>query len=46
MLNMTIETCSRVLSALRRDGVLRLLPPRHARLDADRLHEALARSNH
>lgn len=46
MLNITIETCCRVLSALRREGVLEPVPPRHARLDWDRLSEALRRSNH
>ncbi len=46
MLNMTIETCSRVLSALRRDGILDMVSPRHAQLDAHRLAEALIRSNH
>ena len=46
MLNMTIETCSRVLSALRRDGILDMVSPRHAQLDARRLAEALIHSNH
>lgn len=46
MLNITIETCSRVLSALRREGVLELIPPRQAQLDWGRLSEALQRSNH
>ncbi len=45
MLNITVETCSRVLSALRREGVLQLLPPRHAQLDWNRLSNALLRSN-
>jgi CRP/FNR family transcriptional regulator, anaerobic regulatory protein len=44
MLSMTVETASRVVSQLRREGVLELLPPLHARLDAAalvraRLHE-------
>ena len=46
MLNLTIETCSRVLSALRRDGVLRLVAPRQAHLEPDLLAQALAQSNH
>lgn len=46
MLNITVETCSRVLSALRREGVLQLMPPRHARLDWGLLSEALLQSNH
>jgi CRP-like cAMP-binding protein len=41
MLNMTFETCSRVISALRLSGVLTLVPPRQARLDAAQLAEAL-----
>jgi CRP/FNR family transcriptional regulator len=45
MLNITIETCSRVLSALRREGVLELMPAHRARLDWERLSEALQRSN-
>jgi CRP/FNR family transcriptional regulator, anaerobic regulatory protein len=46
MLNITLETCSRVLSALRREGVLDLMPSHHARLDWGRLSESLHRSNH
>lgn len=46
MLNMTVETCSRVLSALRRDRVLALAAPRHAQLDNDRLSDAINQSNH
>jgi CRP-like cAMP-binding protein len=42
MLNITLETCSRVLSALRRDGVLDFAPPRRARLHAGQLAVALA----
>jgi CRP-like cAMP-binding protein len=45
MLNITIETCSRVLSVLRREGVLQLVPPKQAQLDWSRLSEALMRSN-
>jgi CRP/FNR family transcriptional regulator, anaerobic regulatory protein len=45
MLNITVETCSRVLSALRRESVLELLPPRHARLHWARLLQALQASN-
>lgn len=45
MLNQTIETCSRVLSALRREGVVELLPARHAKLDDTLLAAAMARSN-
>ena len=46
MLNMTIETCSRVLSALRRAGVLDLVPPRHAHLNEALLGQAVIESNH
>lgn len=42
MLDMTVETASRIVSRLRREGVLELLPPRHARLDAPALARALA----
>jgi CRP-like cAMP-binding protein len=45
MLNMTVETCSRVISALRREGVLELTPPQHARLDLSRLQHATAQAN-
>ncbi len=41
MLGITIETCSRCLSALRREGIVDLLPPRHAALDCSRLATAL-----
>lgn len=40
MLNMTVETCSRTISQLRREGVLELQPPSHARLDGVRLAAA------
>ena len=42
MLDMTVETASRMVSRLRREGILDLLPPRHARLDRDRLAAAVA----
>ncbi len=42
MLHLTVETCSRVLSALRREQVLTLVPTRLARLDSERLEQALA----
>lgn len=45
MLDIAIETCSRVLSTLRRECVLAFVPPRHARLDRGRLAEALRRSD-
>lgn len=41
MLNMTVETASRVISQLRREGVLTLLGPRGARVDAAALHAAM-----
>jgi CRP-like cAMP-binding protein len=41
MLDMTIETASRLVSSLRREGVLEPLPARRARIDADRLRAAL-----
>jgi CRP/FNR family transcriptional regulator len=41
MLGMTVETASRVVSQLKREGVLQLLPPLHAQLDAGRLAHAL-----
>lgn len=41
MLDMTIETASRLVSALRREGVLTLLPGRSAVLDRDALRKAL-----
>ncbi len=41
MLDMTIETASRHLSRLRREAVIELLPPRHARLSAPALEQAL-----
>lgn len=42
MLDLTVETASRMVSRLRREGILTLLPPRHARLDSDALARALA----
>lgn len=42
MLDMTFETASRLVSRLRREGVLEPLPPRAARVDAGRLAAALA----
>jgi CRP-like cAMP-binding protein len=41
MLDMTIETASRLVSALRREGVIELAPARCARLDMTALHAAL-----
>jgi len=41
MLNMTVETASRGIAALRRDGVLQPVDPRHARVDMPRLLERL-----
>jgi CRP/FNR family transcriptional regulator, anaerobic regulatory protein len=41
MLDMTIETASRIVSALRREQVLEPLPPRGARVHRDRLRAAL-----
>jgi len=41
MLDMTVETASRIVSSLRRDGVVEALPPQHGRLNEQRLHEAL-----
>jgi CRP/FNR family transcriptional regulator len=46
MLNITFETSSRVISALRMDGVLVLVPPRQAQLDERRLAAALVQSNY
>lgn len=45
MLDMTVETASRLISALRREGVLKLLTPRSARLDWDALRQALRRED-
>jgi CRP-like cAMP-binding protein len=42
MLDVTVETASRLVSQLRREAVLTLLPPRLARLDAQALQRALA----
>lgn len=41
MLDMTFETASRVVSQLKREGVMTLLPPRHAVVDRARLDAAL-----
>lgn len=41
MLDMTFETASRLVSALRREGVLKAVESRQARLDMDRLIAAL-----
>lgn len=41
MLDITMETASRIVSALRREGVLELLPPSHARIHQARWHEGL-----
>jgi len=41
MLDMTVETASRVISRLRREGVLERLPPQQARLHAARAAAAL-----
>jgi CRP-like cAMP-binding protein len=46
MLHLTVETCSRVLSALRREQVIVLAPPRQAWLDTQRLQAALALADH
>lgn len=42
MLDITMETASRLVSALKREGVMELLPPSHARLDRVRWRQALA----
>jgi CRP-like cAMP-binding protein len=42
MLDMTVETCSRIVSQLRRDGVLEVQPPYAARLRRQALQSALA----
>ncbi|MEY2653766.1 MAG: hypothetical protein RLZZ524_794, partial [Pseudomonadota bacterium] len=41
MLDMTVETASRLVSAMRREGVLELGPARTARLDPAALRRAL-----
>lgn len=41
MLDMTVETASRLISRLRREGVLELIPTRSARLDRAALERAL-----
>jgi CRP-like cAMP-binding protein len=41
MLNMTFETASRLISALRKEGIVELVDPRHARLNMDALLAAL-----
>jgi CRP/FNR family transcriptional regulator, anaerobic regulatory protein len=45
MLDMTVETASRLVSALRREGVVELVSYRSARLDRDALDRALARED-
>jgi len=45
MLDITLETASRQVSALRREGVLELMPPRSARVDAEALRSALRRED-
>lgn len=42
MLDMTFETASRLVSQLKREGILTLEPPRHARVNAERLRHAIA----
>lgn len=42
MLDLTVETASRQISRLRREGVIELLPPRGARIDRLALQRALA----
>lgn len=45
MLDLTVETASRLVSRLRREGVItELLPPRHMRLDGAALVRALAQA--
>jgi Mn-dependent DtxR family transcriptional regulator len=41
MLDISMETASRMVSALKREGVIELLPPSHARLDRLRWRQAL-----
>ncbi|WP_341889591.1 Crp/Fnr family transcriptional regulator [Variovorax sp. YR752] len=41
MLDLTVETASRLVSRLRREGVIELLPPRAARIDLAALERAL-----
>lgn len=45
MLNLTVETCSRIISSLRREGVLALEPPQHVRLVPALLKSAAAIAN-
>lgn len=45
MLDMTVETASRFVSQLRREGVLELRGPRGARVDAQALRRALERED-
>lgn len=45
MLDMTIETASRLVSRLRREGVLEPLPARRARIDQGRLAAALRQAD-
>ena len=41
MLDITVETASRIVSQLRREGVMVRVPPAQARLDRARLRDAL-----
>jgi CRP-like cAMP-binding protein len=43
MLDMSMETASRLVSVLKREGVIELMPPSHARLDRIRWRQALDR---
>ena len=45
MLDITVETASRVISSLRRDGVLELGPMRTARLDLEALQRAVSEAD-
>lgn len=45
MLNLTIETTSRQISQLRREGVLHSVDRRHVRIDPDMLHRMLQRED-
>lgn len=45
MLNLTLETTSRQVSRLRREGVLQNVNRRHARVDAEALQRALAQED-
>jgi hypothetical protein len=45
MLNLTVETCSRQISQLRRDGLLHTQGNRRAHVDMDALRLALHRED-